>query len=638
MSGDLAVERILDQLHERGLKVVARGGGYSAQCSAHEDRSPSLSLRQIEGQALVHCFAGCDAIDVMAALGMTMADLYDDRAGATYPYTDAWGTPTRLVRRRVAADGVGKEFVQTGDKRVPQLYRLPKVIEAVAAVETIWLVEGEKDVHAMEALGVVATTAPMGASNFGLVDVGPLKGAEVIAIADRDAAGQTWAAAVRARLDGYAASLVFVEAKVGKDAADHVGAGHGLDEFVTLGASVTFETGSDQPKGQSDTSDTETPGQRIERLLAAIRDGVWLDAQEFPPLRYAIDGLVPEGFTLLAGPPKVGKSWLVGDLLLSVAAGGRALGHIAVGKPRRVLYLALEDGDRRMQSRCRMLLSAGNPLAVVELPGLYNYVTRVTPAEVLPTIEAFLDVFPDTAMVVIDTLGKVMPPAGPNETTYQRDYRVGGRIKDIADRRPGLAVVVVHHDRKAGSEDFVERVSGTNGLAGSADTIIVLARKRQSEEGLLSVTGRDVPENEYALVMRDGVHWSLDGMDLANAANKARQREENAAGGLSDTSQSIVDFVRSGGAAGKTTAEVVEKFGPDARKYLTRRVDDGRLIRSGRGHYVTPESRVTSVTSSQPQVSDDDESDSAPFTGKWLVSGAPVQGGQWADGLYDREN
>ncbi|MEU7807890.1 AAA family ATPase [Micromonospora chalcea] len=369
--------------------------------------------------------------------------------------------------------------------------------------------------------------------------------------------------------------------------------------------SVPNGTPAEQGKGHRDTRDTDGPESqesRTERLLDAIRDGAWLDAQEFPPLRYAVDGLVPEGFTVLVGPPKVGKSWLIGGMLLAIAGGGAALGRIRLSSKRRVLYLALEDGDRRMQSRCRKLLGDGEPL-----PALFHYVTRVSPNEVLATIDAFLARYPDTAMVVIDTLGKVMPPAGPNETTYQRDYRVGGRIKDIADKRPGLAVVAIHHDRKASADDFVERVSGTNGLAGSADTIVVLARKRQSTEGLLMVTGRDVPEAEYALEMTDGVNWTLDGHDLAAAAANARKREETSAGQVSDTSAQIIDFVRQH-EGGVSRAQVVERFGDNAGRYLARHTDAGRLVRVGRGLYAVP-SPVPSVPVSFSQVSDGTASD-----------------------------
>jgi len=104
-------------------------------------------------------------------------------------------------------------------------------------------------------------------------------------------------------------------------------------------------------------------------LLATLRDGAWLDAQEFPPLTYAVPGVIPEGSVLLVGAPKIGKSWLVLTIALAAAAGGQAL-SIQVPK-RPVFYLALEDGDRRLQDRCRKLLR-GDPI-----PRDFEYLTRV---------------------------------------------------------------------------------------------------------------------------------------------------------------------------------------------------------------------------------------------------------------------
>jgi AAA domain len=333
-------------------------------------------------------------------------------------------------------------------------------------------------------------------------------------------------------------------------------------------------------------------------LLADLHDGDWLDKQDFPPLAYAVDGLIPEGFSLLIGPPKAGKSWLALALLLAVASpNGYALGTIPTGPARRVLYLALEDGDRRMQERCRLLLSDGS-----SIPPMFHYKTRIIPNTVVVTIGAFLRRHPDTQFVVIDTLGKVMPPAMQGESAYQRDYRVGGSIKRIADDHPGLAVVVLHHDRKAGSEDFVDSVSGTHGLAGAADTIVVLARARQSVEGVLMVTGRDVEENEYALRL-DGAAWQLDGVDLGNAAKRAAVRRET--GTMSDRSTDILAFVRDQ-PEGVTAAEVSAKFADvdqdQARVYLGRLVKAEKIVRVARGRYgplaTTPGSNPVSSVSS----------------------------------------
>ena len=117
-------------------------------------------------------------------------------------------------------------------------------------------------------------------------------------------------------------------------------------------------------------------------------------------------------------------------------------------------------------------------------------------------------------------------------------------LKRIADERPGLTIIVIHHTRKAFSDDFIDSISGTHGLAGAADTIITLSRGRGQGDGVLRVTGRDVIEADYAVTFRGGV-WALDGDTLAEARANVSRRAEAAA--LSDRSAEIIDFVRSCG-------------------------------------------------------------------------------------------
>lgn len=365
----------------------------------------------------------------------------------------------------------------------------------------------------------------------------------------------------------------------------------------------TVSDSSEPVNSGSDTSDgSDTLKIRAQSILDAVnvRNGTWLTKQEFAPLRYAVPGLIPEGFTITIGPPKVGKSWFFGNILLGIANGTHVLGKLPIPQARHVLNLALEDGDRRMQSRCRLIL--GRDDAVI--PDPYHYVTKVPPNHVIEVIEAFLQVNPDTALVVLDTLGKVMPDARPGESAYARDYRIGGRLKRIADDHPGLSLVVIHHDRKATSEDFVEAVSGTNGLAGSADTIMVLGRKRGAEEGVLKVTGRDVPEAEYALKF-DGRLWTLDGANLIQAAANASKREESSS--LSETSVGIIDYVRQH-PTGVTAKQVREKFGTNADQYLKRQLDAGKLTKPKRGLYLVSEpSEVSDDQLSLGADSDTDE-------------------------------
>jgi hypothetical protein len=329
-------------------------------------------------------------------------------------------------------------------------------------------------------------------------------------------------------------------------------------------------------------------------LLAGLRDGAWLDAQQFPPLAYTVPGLIPEGSVLLVGAPKIGKSWFVLTVALAVAEGGRAL---SIAVPRRpTLYLALEDGDRRLQDRCRKLLG-GDPI-----PREFQYLIRVE-GPVIDTIAAWLDrqhgVPP---LVILDTLGKVMPPAEHGETSYGRDYRVGTTLKRLADQYPGMTLLTNHHDRKAAADDFVDSVSGTHGLAGAADTVIVLTRSRHETSGLLKITGRDVPEGEYGVTLHDGCAWDLDGASLEEAA--ARAREARVSGGVSDRSAEIIAYVAANPPHVRA-GEVEEKFGQDARRYLKRLADSGRLRRLSRGIYTAvPSESVSHVSqASHPQVS-----------------------------------
>jgi hypothetical protein len=612
-----ALELVLGKLEA----VVKRGGYWMAKCPAHPDGTASLKvMRGTKQPVILDCKAGCQTKEVLAALKLTMADVSAPKeqrgewtpagdALAVYDYTDETSKLLSQVLRTAdkkfsqrspdARRKSGWAWTTEGVRRV--LYRLPKVIAAAAAGEIIYVAEGEKDVHALEAAGVVATCNPGGTGagwrpEFSEV----LRGAIVVIIADKDEPGIKHARAVAASLAGVAKATEILQAAEGKDAADHLCAGHGLgdlrpvsDTSDKLSETRTAEKGPlTSGSDTSDTSDSDID----DVLLAGVQNGAWLSEQDFPPLTYAVAELIPEGSTLLVGPPKAGKSFLILGLLLAVASGGVALSQIDVTKSRPVLYLALEDGDRRMQDRCQSLLEPGEPI-----PELFSYKTHIEPGTILATVAAWLRRHPDTALVVIDTLGKVMPPAAMGESAYQRDYRVGSSLKALADNYPGLAIVVLHHDRKAASDDFVDSVSGTHGLAGAADTIIVLCRKRHSADGLLKITGRDVPENEYALTCAEGKAWQLDGADLAAAAEKAVERAATVR--LSGTSADVLAFV-SGHPEGVRARDVVEKFGSDAYQYLGRLTKSEHIDKIERGLYVPLSKGLSEVSEvSEPQVS-----------------------------------
>jgi hypothetical protein len=327
----------------------------------------------------------------------------------------------------------------------------------------------------------------------------------------------------------------------------------------------------------------------------------WLDRQDFPPLEWAVEGIVPEGMGVLAAPPKAGKSWLVNNIALACAAGGTALGAIPV-KCRPVLLLALEDGHRRLQSRFRTLMERQ------PLPEALEIVTTASHGEALVVIDEFARRHRSAApLVIVDTLGKIKPPRSYTEEPYQADYRFGGTLKRLIDAVPGGCLLLVHHTRKAEVRDFIDSISGTQGIAGSADFVLVLARKRHADDALLSVTGRDVPENEYALTTENG-RWRLDGTDLADAAATAATRRVS--GDLSDRSTDALAFVNAR-PLGTRAGDLANHLGVDgdtAGRYLRRLYDSGRITKRTRGIYKPP-SEVSGVSETDDQTDTPDTSD-----------------------------
>lgn len=317
-----------------------------------------------------------------------------------------------------------------------------------------------------------------------------------------------------------------------------------------------------------------------------------LMGKRFQPIQYVIPGIIPEGLAILAAPPKIGKSWLVLDLAYQLATGGEALGAVPIDRARPVLYLALEDTPRRLQDRLRHL-------EVTEAPEQLYFQTEVDPTEVLDQAREFMLLHHDQApVVIIDTLGKIASPATSGESDYQRDYRVGGGLKGIADCVSGGSVIVVHHTRKAMGDDFLDSVSGTQGLAGSADSILVLRRDRNDDRGSLSVTSRDAVEGEYA-VNRDGVRWVLVGGELTQAAVAlANQRMTENLGELSST---VIDFVNEHpeGVKAADVATGLDMPAATARTYLSRAFSSGRIEKTQRGLYSPVTSVITVASASE---------------------------------------
>lgn len=239
----------------------------------------------------------------------------------------------------------------------------------------------------------------------------------------------------------------------------------------------------------------------------AVINAADLAAKYLPPVRFFVEGLLPQGLALLSAPPKYGKSWFVLDLCLAVARGIPFLDRETYSCG--CLYLALEDSENRLKSRMLTLLPG------YEIPRNFSFCLAAPDLAngLIDQLESFLQANPDTGMIVIDTLQKVRGPSSRSEGAYKYDYREMTLIKKFADKH-GILVLVVHHLRKmADDSDPHNRISGTNGIMGAADTSLVLSRaKRTDSETTLSVTGRDVDSEDLVLKFdKDSCRWKVEG-------------------------------------------------------------------------------------------------------------------------------
>ena len=236
------------------------------------------------------------------------------------------------------------------------------------------------------------------------------------------------------------------------------------------------------------------------RLLTI--DGETLMSQPLAPLNFVVDTLISQGLHILAGSPKVGKSWLALWLAVTVAK-GEAVWGMGV-KQGTTLYLCLEDSTLRIQNRLFEITE--------DAPASVHFTTNSdTPGKGLEEqLCSFLSEHPDTVLVIIDTLQKVRDSKGSagKAGMYGNDYDDISSIKRIADGF-NIAVLLVHHLRKLqDSDDPFNDVSGSTGIIGAADTNFILRRKRSGNVATLLVSGRDVEYQELTLQFNDLV-WEL---------------------------------------------------------------------------------------------------------------------------------
>lgn len=347
---DVLRELVLPKLDN----VKKSGAGFIARCPAHDDGRASLSVGPgTEHPVVLNCHAGCERDDVLAKLGLTWEQICEPReqrgewtpygdAVAVYEYFDEQGTLLFQVlrtldkqfpsRRPDLTTKSGWSWKLGDTRRVP--YRLLEVIEAVKAGQTVYVTEGEKDVHALERYGLVGTCNPGGAGKWRDEFSEHLRDARVVIVADKDAPGQKHARQVATSLEGIAAHVRIVEAAVGKDVADHFVAGKTVEELV--------ETWTGDEPAQVD-------------LAPDLWDFL---ATEDPDYDWVIPGLLERGDRLVwTGFEGLGKSMFTRQLAVMVAAGLDPFSEVKI-PPKRVLMIDCENSERQSRRKFRPLANA----------------------------------------------------------------------------------------------------------------------------------------------------------------------------------------------------------------------------------------------------------------------------------------
>lgn len=255
-------------------------------------------------------------------------------------------------------------------------------------------------------------------------------------------------------------------------------------------------------------------GRRLATISAAA-----LQRKDIPPLQFVVDGFIPLGLTLLCSPPKYGKSWMSLDLGLQVARGKPFLQHPT--NQCGCLYLSLEDGQRRLRNRMDKLLNGEDAP-----DNFYFATTAVTlKAGLCEMLDDFVATHPNVGLVIIDTFQFVRDDISKKESLYATDYREVSMLKKFADSH-NIALLLVHHlSKRVDDGDPYNMISGTTGITGAADTMIVLTRdKRNDANTTLSVIGRDIEGSDMVLTFHsETCRWTVVGSAASIAAEQSRR-------------------------------------------------------------------------------------------------------------------
>lgn len=333
----------------------------------------------------------------------------------------------------------------------------------------------------------------------------------------------------------------------------------GLDKEETK---TTIKSGLDAGKNQP-RSINKKPRIKFERTsLSTIME------TDYPELQWSVEGYLPEGFSILAGRQKLGKTWLALNFSLAIATTGKALSEIECDQGD-VLYLDLENGHRRIKRRIEEIYPFGSPdltrFDVVNRAPLLN-------DGFIDELEAWRKSVSRPTLAVIDVLQRIKPAGERSRNAYENDYAIFSPLQSWATENR-IAVLALHHTKKGAVDDPLEALSGSNGLSACADTTLVLDKNGQGTT--LYVRGRDVEEKESAIEFNQGT-WAL----LGDAEEVIR----------SDERKAVLEALKINGEAMRPTeiADVIESSHDAIRRLVRKMAHSGEIENPKYGFYSYP--------------------------------------------------
>jgi hypothetical protein len=287
---------------------------------------------------------------------------------------------------------------------------------------------------------------------------------------------------------------------------------------------------------------------RNNKKLTVI-DGETLMDMRIKPISFCIDSLLPQGVSLLCGAPKIGKSWLVLNWCVRIAK-GEEVWNFKTAK-ETTLYLCLEDNLSRIQQRLNEITD--------EVPNNVFFATSSCSMSdgLAEQIEMFIAEQNDTVLVVIDTFQMIR--SKNKDTTYANDYQEIEELKRLAVKLK-ISLLLVHHLRKQGDNDPLNKISGTTGISGAVDTTFILDKSKRSQNNATMIcTGRDIEYRELELnFSKDNHIWDLVS-DSVESPEILLPEEMN----------SLIEFMKQKIVFKGTNSEFTEEYNSFCRKEIS---------------------------------------------------------------------